>query len=191
MYIFLKHLTSLYVYGKGLFFLPEDTLSLPLYHTYTPWHKLQWWCHTRSGWRCSGPGSTTWQMSWSCWSTSPWSHNVPCEKHYNYSHYFKFCNSLHTVRDDGLIFYKKKSNRQINMKCAQMKTGYFSQIRLSWKDYVTMTQHFHEQFVMGQGSRLISQLLGPITVKNTKTAAFSCQVSSVMVLQYKRLLFDL
>lgn len=42
----------------------------------SPWRRLRWWCHTPSGWRCSGLDSATWPTSWSYWSTSPWSHNV-------------------------------------------------------------------------------------------------------------------
>lgn len=42
-----------------------------------PWRMRRWWCHIRSAWRSSGPGSTIWQRSWSYWSTSPWSHNAP------------------------------------------------------------------------------------------------------------------
>ena len=75
------------LWNQLLFALPAAFMSRFLYisisHTHTPWRRLPWWCHTQSGWRCSGPDSATWQMSWSCWSTSPWSHNAPCEKHYN------------------------------------------------------------------------------------------------------------
>lgn len=54
----------------------------------------RWWCHTRSAWRSSGPGSTTWQRSWSYWSTSPWSHNAP----------YRNINMLVSVNQaDGLI----------------------------------------------------------------------------------------